>query len=187
MLYIQHSLGPDEELVHIAYFHWMHEVNAVISILWGAAAAAMLLYGGRFAYELMGNFPPGLDIMVAVQYLPLSLKAIAFFFFVMGVFSCITALTEKATTEIAITSLRVIYKRGLLARNVGEISIDRIEGVVVIQSVLGRLLNYGRLSVRGMGVGEVLLPKIQDPIRFRQAIQEARAYHKKNDAAGQGG
>ena len=104
----------------------------------------------------------------------------------MGVFSCITALTEKATTEITITSLRVIYKRGLLARNVGEISIDRIEGVMVIQSVLGWLLNYGRLSVRGMGVGEVLLPKIQDPIRFRQAIQEARAITKRTMPQGRG-
>ncbi len=80
----------------------------------------------------------------------------------------------KATTEIAITNTRLVYKRGLVARHVGEMSIDRIEGVNVLQTILGRLLNYGRLAVRGMGIGEVILPPIEDPIAFRQAIEKAR-------------
>ena len=80
----------------------------------------------------------------------------------------------KATTEIAITNNRLIYKRGLVARYVGEMSIDRIEGVNVLQGIIGRLLNYGRVMVRGMGVGEVILPPLQDPVSFRKAIEVAR-------------
>ena len=81
----------------------------------------------------------------------------------------------KATTEIAITNTRLVYKRGLVARHVGEMSIDRIEGVNVLQTILGRIFNYGRLAIRGMGIGEVVLPPIEDPITFRQAIEKARA------------
>jgi len=54
-------------------------------------------------------------------------------------------------------------------------SIDRIEGVNVLQTVLGRIFNYGRLAVRGMGIGEVILPPIENPIAFRQAIEKARS------------
>ena len=80
----------------------------------------------------------------------------------------------RATTEIAVTNSRLIYKRGLVARYVGEMSIDRIEGVNVLQGVLGRLLGYGRIMVHGIGVGEVILPPLADPIGFRKAIEKAR-------------
>ena len=70
----------------------------------------------------------------------------------------------KATTEIAITTSRLVYKRGLVARTVGELNIDRIESIAVIQSVCGRIFNYGRLIIRGMGVGEIMLPPIEDPV-----------------------
>jgi len=43
-----------------------------------------------------------------------------------------------------------------------------------LQSIFGRLFNYGRLAIRGMGIGEVVLPPIEDPIVFRQAIEKAR-------------
>ena len=39
---------------------------------------------------------------------------------------------------------------------------------------MGRLFGYGRVMVRGMGVGEVVLPPIEQPIRFRKAIEKAR-------------
>ena len=84
-------------------------------------------------------------------------------------------MVVKSTTEIAITSSRLVYKRGLVARHVGEMSVDRIEGVNVLQSMWGRLFNYGRLAVRGMGVGEVVLPPIKDPLMFRQAIEKAKS------------
>jgi hypothetical protein len=40
--------------------------------------------------------------------------------------------------------------------------------------VLGRIFGYGRIMVRGMGVGEVVLPPISNPIAFRRAIEKAR-------------
>ncbi len=53
-------------------------------------------------------------------------------------------------------------------------SIDRIEGVNVLQSIMGRIFGYGRVMVRGMGVGQVVLPPIENPIAFRKAIEKAR-------------
>lgn len=175
MLYIQQSLGPDEELLHIGYFHWMYDVQAVMNIVWGAIASTLLIFGGIFMYQKLGKFPPNIDFATGVKYMHPGLKITAFTFFILGLLGFARMMVEKATTEIAVTNQRIVFKRGLLARHVGEIAVDRIEGVVVLQSVLGRIFDYGRLAVRGMGVGEVVLPPIAEPIVFRQSIQNARS------------
>ncbi len=175
MLYIQQSLGPDEELVHVGQFHWMYTVSALFSILFGLVACIMFLIGAVFVYAQMGKMPHNITLIQGFALLHPGIRIVAFIFFALGLLGFAQKMIIKATTEIAITNSRLVYKRGLIARYVGEMSVDRIEGVTVLQSILGRLLNYGRLAVRGMGVGEVILPPIADPIAFRQSIEKARS------------
>lgn len=175
MLYIQQSLGPNEELVHVGKFHWMYTVNAFMAILWGMAASIFTVVASVFMYAQLHMLPDNIGWLQSVQILHPGLRLLAFVVFVLGLFSFVHKMVIKATTEIAITNSRLVYKRGLIARQVGEMNIDRIEGVNVLQSVMGRIFNYGRLAVRGMGIGEVVLPPIEDPIKFRQAIEKARS------------
>ena len=175
MLYIEQSLGPDEELVHVGRFHWMYTVKAFMSIVWGLLISVMIVVGSVVAYRQAGWFPPDMPVLEGVQYLHPGLRIGAFIAFVFGLLGFAQMMVIKATTEIAITNNRLVYKRGLVARQVGEMSIDRIEGVNVLQTILGRIFNYGRLAVRGMGIGEVILPPIDEPIAFRQAIEKARS------------
>ena len=175
MLYVQQSLGPEEELVHIGEFHWMYTVAAFMSIIWGVAFAGIILVGGVYAYKYLGFFPAHADVVTGIRFLHPGVKIAAFLMLIFGLLGFARMMVVKATTEIAITNQRMVYKTGLIARQIGEISIDRIEGVNVLQSLLGRICNYGRLAIRGMGVGEVILPPIADPITFRRAIEKARA------------
>ena len=175
MLYVEQSLGPDEELVHVGKFHWMYTVQAFMAIIWGIVISLIIIIGSVIAYKQMSWFPEELPTLEGVQYLHPGIRIASFVAFVLGLLSFAQMMVIKATTEIAITSSRLVYKRGLVARQVGEISVDRIEGVNVLQTILGRLFNYGRLAIRGMGIGEVVLPPIDDPIVFRQAIEKARA------------
>jgi hypothetical protein len=174
MLYVQQSLGPDEELVHVGKFHWMYTVQAFLAIMWGIVGSVIVIVGSVFMYKQMGRFPHDLTWLEAVRYLHPGLRIFSFVVFVLGLLSFTQMMVVKATTEIAITNQRLVYKRGLIARHVGEMSIDRIEGINVIQTIMGRVLNYGRLAIRGMGIGEVVLPPIEDPIKFRLAIERAR-------------
>lgn len=180
MLYVQQSLAPDEELIHIGRFHWFYDVVAVMNIFWGLFFAISLLIA---AVTLQKYIPMHLMTSPAeagdnwielIQKLHPGLKLAALLVFIIGVMKFAQMLVIKATTEIAVTTTRLIYKRGLVARYVGEINIDRIEGVSVLQSVFGRLFNFGQLVIRGMGVGEIILPTISDPIKFRRAIEKAR-------------
>lgn len=175
MLYVEQSLGPDEELVHVGRFHWMYTVQAFMAIIWGIVISLMIVLGAVLVYKQMGWFPPDLPSLEGVKYLHPGVRIAAFVAFVLGLLSFTQMMVVKATTEIAITNSRLVYKRGLVARQVGEMSIDRIEGVNVLQTILGRIFNYGRLAIRGMGIGEVVLPPIEDPITFRQSIEKARS------------
>lgn len=175
MLYVQQSLGPDEELVHVGQFHWMYTVNAFMAIVWGVITSIFIIVGAIMIYNQMGWFVPGLSLLEQIRGINPMVRIFSFITFLLGLLSFAQMMVIKATTEIAITNTRLIYKKGLIARQVGEISIDRIEGVNVLQSILGRLFDYGRLAVRGMGIGEVILPPIDQPIKFRQAIEKARS------------
>lgn len=175
MLYVQQSLGTDEELIHIGKFHWMYTLQSFGAIIWGLFTSILIIVGGVIFYKQTGKFPPDLGWVSAIQYLHPGIRIGSFIAFVFGLLSFAQMMVVKATTEIAITNKRLVYKRGLVARQVGEMSIDRIEGVNVMQSILGRIFGYGRVAVRGMGVGEVVLPPLDEPIAFRKAIDKARA------------
>ena len=198
MLYVQQSLGPGEEILMGARFHWMYTFNAVMWILFGLMAGAAVGYGAiwwqvtsdiRKIYpglpenlfpkawaDVVKNHGGYLELLWTIHpVLRFGILAM----FVLGLFLFTHMMIIKATTEIAVTTERLIYKRGLIARHVGELSIDRIESVVVHQGVLGRLLGYGRVSIRGMGVGEVILPPIELPIEFRKVVQEAKVMQEK--------
>ncbi|MFH1158549.1 MAG: PH domain-containing protein [Pseudomonadota bacterium] len=198
MLYVQQSLGPEEEVLMGGRFHWMYTVQAVFWIIFGLAIGIAVGYGAIWmtVTSAIREMYPGLpdelfdkawDIVVKEKggYLKIlwSLHPVLRFsilgFFMLGLFFFMHLMIVKATTEIAVTNERVIYKKGMIARHVGELGIDRIEGTSVSQELWGRILGYGSVTIRGMGVGEVILPPIEDPIAFRQAVQEARVMKSK--------
>ncbi|AEP09301.1 PH domain-containing protein [Micavibrio aeruginosavorus] len=175
MLYVQQSLNKDEELVYVGHFHWMYNVQAVMAIVWGVVGCIAVIVGGVYVWD---HYLGGLEAdtyLGKIRELHPAIRLGAFLVFVLSLLRFAQMMVVKATTEIAVTTSRLIFKRGLVARYVGEMSIDRIEGVNVLQTILGRIFNYGRVMVRGMGVGEVILPPIADPIAFRKAIDRAKS------------
>ena len=179
--YIRQSLSDEEELIHIAEFHWMYTVNAVFNIIFSAALALVIVWGAlTFQPAMLGPVAPEhYGFLDRLSTLHPAVKILSFFIFILGILKFVQMMIIKITTEIGVTDIRLVYKRGLIARAVGEINIDRIEGVNVLQGILGRIFGYGRVMVRGMGVGEVILPPISQPIRFKKAIEKARTAAKK--------
>ncbi|MCB9964883.1 MAG: PH domain-containing protein [Rhodospirillales bacterium] len=173
MYYVQQSLGKNEELIHVGQFHWMYTLGAIIQIFWGVVLCIMVLIGS-YIIQVRVFGEPDDGFISAVQHSHVGVRLLAFFMIIYGLLGFARMMIVKITTEIAVTNSRLIYKRGLVARYVGEIAIDRIEGVNFLQGIMGRLLNYGRVVVRGMGVGEVVLPPIADPVKFRRAIEKAK-------------
>lgn len=79
---------------------------------------------------------------------------------------------ERYFTEYAITSQGVLVKRGIIRRKVSRISIKKIEGVELRQTILGRILNYGTIVVRGTGSDAVVFYMVGGPLGFQGLIND---------------
>lgn len=94
--------------------------------------------------------------------------------FIVGIWIFIKRIVFINTTEIAVTTHRFIFKRGLFTLRTDEISLPNIEGVKVHQDFWGKILGYGHMRVEGTGVDAVDLPCIAHPVRFRSAFETAK-------------
>jgi len=83
------------------------------------------------------------------------------------------AFLKRWSTEMALTNRRIIYKRGIIARNTMEISLHKIESVGVSQSIVGRILDYGQVYVQGTGGHKEKFDGIGSPLIFKKAIDAA--------------
>ena len=68
------------------------------------------------------------------------------------------------------TNRRIVYKCGLIKRHTVEMNMDKVESVDVDQSVFGRMLNYGDITIRGTGEGIEPLHGIGAPLEFRNHV-----------------
>lgn len=78
---------------------------------------------------------------------------------------------KQKSTDLVVTDRRLIHKTGLIGREVIEHRLSKIETINVEQSVMGRLLNYGSVSVTGTGVSTIGFSRIADPLGFKRAIE----------------
>lgn len=93
----------------------------------------------------------------------------------VGIFLFVRAAIIMKTTDFAVTNHRIILKRGWLNRSTQEIAVESVEGVLLNQSIMGRLLGYGRVVVTGTGDATIVFPPMAHPVEFRRAIESARA------------
>lgn len=94
---------------------------------------------------------------------------------IVGIVLFIRAAIIMKTTDFAVTDRRVILKRGWLNRKTQEIAVESVEGVLLEQSIIGRMLGYGRVVVTGTGEATIVFPPMANPVAFRRAIESARA------------
>ena len=89
----------------------------------------------------------------------------------------ISPLIENWTSEYAITNKRVIIKLGLISRKTLEMNLSKIESVNVDQSIFGRILGYGAITIIGTGGTRETFSDLANPIQFRRVFQECVDTH----------
>lgn len=94
--------------------------------------------------------------------------------FGLGLIFLIMAYVRYKTTELAITTKRVIVKFGLIRRRTIEININKVESIQVDQEILGRVFNFGTLVISGAGNPQAPVAGISSPMDFRRAFIEAQ-------------
>lgn len=96
----------------------------------------------------------------------------------IGVYIWMRMQIHFATTEIGVTTQRVLIKRGLFTKQTMELGLESVEQVEVRQSLWGQIFGFGTLEMHGSGEGELHTPPIAHPVAFRRvlsgAVSEAR-------------
>ncbi|MDW8102662.1 MAG: PH domain-containing protein [Anaerolineae bacterium] len=157
MGYIEDNLMPNEEILFIARVHPAVFLPAVFSFMVSV---------GFFVYALnTGGKGDATSGPLAVFLL-----LIAVVFYLYSIILGIQALLILLTTEFGVTNKRVIAKRGFIRRHTLEILLPKVESISVNQNILGRLLNFGTVTVTGTGGTKESFRAIVDPVEVRKKI-----------------
>jgi uncharacterized membrane protein YdbT with pleckstrin-like domain len=149
--YIDDILQPGEKVLYSSNLHWVVYSYAIAA--WIVAAALLVLT--RFAVE---------------ENLVLLCLACAAVVALVALYWSMRAWFRRWTTETDVTTLRVVHKTGFITRKTFEISIDKVASVNVNQSIMGRILNYGDVTIENMGDAEQKIRMIANPLAFRSHI-----------------
>jgi uncharacterized membrane protein YdbT with pleckstrin-like domain len=139
--YIDENLLSDEQVVYRARLHPIIFARAVLVLIVGV----VLL------------FFPGLTQARTVVL-------------VIGVLMLIPPFVSYQTTELGVTNKRVIVKTGLIRRRTIELLLRQVEAISVDQSLLGRLLGYGSITLTGTGGVREVFHQVRDPLELRRRI-----------------
>jgi uncharacterized membrane protein YdbT with pleckstrin-like domain len=151
MRYIDEILQPDEKVLYSTNAHWMFYLPAIMAWI----GAIILLVLSRWTTT------EGIVLLCLAASAVVAIAAL---------YWTAKAWFHRWTTETDVTNLRVVHKTGFIQRRTFEMSLDKVESVDVNQSILGRILNYGDVTILGVGEGKETISTIASPLAFRNYI-----------------
>ena len=93
--------------------------------------------------------------------------------FGVGLLLLLWAWVICRTTELAVTNKRIISKSGIIRRTTMELRLDKIESIKVDQGIMGRILNFGSITISGTGGDKTPIESIADPLQFQKHFMSA--------------
>jgi len=165
MGYVESNLLSDERIIEKAKIHWAIFVFPVLFLL-------LALF-----FALITRLSPPDGNAASTTSIMMSLVCI-WSWPIIGIILLITSILVYFTTEFALTNKRIIAKLGILNQHSLEILINNIESIGVNQPILGRILDYGTITVVGSGGTRQSFTNISTPMKLRQNINIQIASNK---------
>jgi uncharacterized membrane protein YdbT with pleckstrin-like domain len=157
--YVEKNLIPGEEILFRTRHHWV--------VMLGMFAGGTLLSLAGIAGLVYLLTRHGVDATSRNAGLLASGVAV-----IGGSLLTLYGTLKQNATEMLVTNKRVIVKTGILARKTFEMLLSRIESIGVEEPVLGRMLGYGTVILRGVGGTPDEFDLIAQPLAFRSHVQE---------------
>jgi uncharacterized membrane protein YdbT with pleckstrin-like domain len=159
MPYYTKVLLADEQLRAVGRLHWAIYLRGWLCLI--VALVAGIAFFQLRGSSSMDNTADGISLVVEV---------IGGFFLIVGLLMLFSAWVRRTTTEIVVTDRRILFKEGFVRRRTMEMNMNKVETVDVVQSIPGRIFNYGTILIRGTGSSYEPLRLIGDPLALRNAI-----------------
>lgn len=147
------KLRAGENLVCKARPHWIVFVWAI----WLASLGARFFFAANYVSSERD----------AQMWLGL-----AWTFSVVALIAAILAQFYRWSSRFILTDRRVVLKNGILRQRSTEFPLRNVESVLIEFPILGRLFNYGTLTVRGFGGSRDSIKRVPKPKRVREIIEK---------------
>ncbi len=173
MTYVQKVTNPQEKILIIARPHWIYLLDG---FLWMGGLTALGLIVDYYLYPFMATRQIMTFDQGFFQYIPAPL-IIPGLFGLIGFSLFVPLFLVYVSTEVGLTSQRIIYKKGLLFIEIDQVELEDIRAEQVHHGWLGWILKYGKVHLDCRFVGDVWLPAISKPYRLIKTIHIARMRH----------
>jgi uncharacterized membrane protein YdbT with pleckstrin-like domain len=150
MSYIEQNLVANERVLFKTRVHWIVLAKPVL------LALALFFVPGGILVWLKGKEYVWAEVAL----------------FALGIIVIAIGTMLRNATEMAITNQRVLIKQGIFSRKSLELVLAKVESIAVHESVMGRMLGYGTLVIRGTGGTFETFTEIARPNEFRKQVQE---------------
>ena len=140
-------MGRNERIVFLTRQHWL--VLALFAFVDGLLAVAAVVIAA-----LLSGVAGILAVLGVFAALPIAHFVIRYL--------------NWYNEQFIVTNRRVMEIRGVINKRVSDSSLEKVNDVVLVQSVLGRLLNYGTVEIiTGSDIGVNFFRYMARPVRFK--------------------
>jgi len=141
MGYLENLMGRNEEIVFITRKHWL--VLATAALI-NTLVAIAIVVGAAVSLPLLAVLAIFPIIYFVVRYL------------------------NWYNEQYIVTNRRVMEIRGIINKRVSDSSLEKVNDVILEQSILGRLLNFGTVEIiTGSDIGANFFKTIAGPVHFK--------------------
>jgi len=156
MGYVERLLAQNERIVLITRRHWLVLLPVILIDLGIAIVIIALSVGGALVA------PPLPLLGLLLLLLPLGHFLVRYIIW--------------RNEQYIVTNRRVMEVRGVYKKHVSDSSLEKVNDVVMEQSALGRLLDYGDIRIiTGADIGVNIFRRIAHPIRFKTTMMDQKA------------
>lgn len=157
-------LMPAETLIYRAYTHWLLYFDVMGTFL-VTVSGYFLLFD---PYSFNENTPKLSLWLVEKSFSVWTVGLSALL--CIGILMLLEVAILKHTTELLVTSKRIIIKSGFISRKIIELKLRRFESITINQTLLGRIFDYGSLTITGIGGVKTTLSHVIAPLKFKQTL-----------------
>lgn len=157
---MQPYLAPGETVQVRTGPHWIVYARSIF------ASAMILAVGAALAYEAWWATSAHATI-----YAALSAGTVG-----IAIAILLTTTLQRRTQQVLVTDHRILEVSGVLHRVTSEMRIAAVQSSTIDQSIIGRLLNFGTVTLNTGNEDPMVLRNIAFPQELNQALQDHRPH-----------
>jgi uncharacterized membrane protein YdbT with pleckstrin-like domain len=163
-------LAEDEEIVRHLHPHWL-------TVFWPVVRFLLIVGAASFGAALI---PPSAQ-QGTLRLLVLGLAV------VLVLITVVVPLLRWRTTHYVVTTHRLLFREGIVARSGRDLGLSRITDVSYTQTLWERIINSGTITIQSAGEHATVLTRIPDSDGVQQLLNhmvEEDADRRAQESAG---